>query len=289
MSHRRVALSVGLFIIVTSVLILISFMYVIEKKGLFESQTQYKLIANNAEDIEVGMPILFSGFEIGQVDKLALYEDGEVLITISVPKHNTKWMRSDAVFTLDKPLIGKPKITLTSSMQSSPLNTQSISRMQIKDGINEIISNIQPVVLELQNIVSNINGLSSSFSDLNASSASASELAASNLLRSTISTFNLALSDIRSLVQNTDKGISEVRSDIIKPVNNNIKELDAIFKDINSKLKEIDNTVRIIGQSDKDITTFKDEMNVLLKEVTELSTRINSVIGEEPKKNIELP
>ena len=289
MSHRRVALSVGLFIIVTSVLILISFMYVIEKKGLFESQTQYKLIANNAEDIEVGMPILFSGFEIGQVDKLALYEDGEVLITISVPEHNTKWMRSDAVFILDKPLIGKPKITLTSSMQSSPLNVQSISRMQIKDGINEIISNIQPVVLELQNIVSNVNGLSSSFSDLNASSASASELAASNLLRSTISTFNLALSDIRSLVQNTDKGISEVRSDIIKPAKNNMKELDTILKDVNSKLKEIDNTVRIIGQSDKDIASFKDEMNVLLKEVTELSTRINSVIGAEPKKSIELP
>ena len=287
MSHRRIALSVGFFIIITSVLILITFMYVIEKKGLFESHTQYRLIATNAEDIEVGMPILFSGFEIGQVDKLSLYENGEVLITISVPEHNKKWMRSDAEFTLDKPLIGKPKVTLTSSMKNSPLNTKSITRMQIKDGINEIITNIQPVVLELQNIVSNVNSLSSSFSDENTSSSS--ELSSSNLLRSTISSFNLALTDIRSLVQNTDKGISEVRSDIIKPANSSMKELDVILKDINSKLKEIDQTVRVIGRSDKDITTFKDEMNVLLKEVTELSTRINSVIGEEPKKSIELP
>lgn len=287
MSHRRIALSVGLFIIVTSVLVLITFIYVIEKKGLFESQTQYRLIATDAEDIEVGMPILFSGFEIGQVDRLALYENGEVLITISVPEHNKKWMRSDAEFILDKPLIGKPKITLTSSMQNPPLNTQSISRMKIKDGINEIISNIQPVVLELQNIVSNVNSLSSSFSDDNASSPS--ELASSNLLRSTLASFNLALADIRSLIQNTDEGISEVRSDIIKPANSNMQELDLMLKDINSKLKEIDQTVRIIGRSDKDIATFKEEVNVLLKEVTELSTRINSVIGEEPKKSIELP
>lgn len=287
MSHRRIALSVGLFIIVTSVLVLITLFYVIEKKGLFESQTQYRLIATDAEDIEVGMPILFSGFEIGQVDRLALYENGEVLITISVPEHNTKWMRSDAEFILDKPLIGKPKITLTSSMQNPPLNTQSISRMKIKDGINEIISNIQPVVLELQNIVSNVNSLSSSFSDDNASSPS--KLASSNLLRSTLASFNLALADIRSLIQNTDEGISEVRSDIIKPANSNMQKLDLMLKDINTKLKEIDQTVRIIGRSDKDIATFKEEVNFLIKEVTELSTRINSVIGEEPKKSIELP
>ena len=289
MSHRRIALSVGFFIIVTSILILVSFIYVIEKKGLFESQMQYQLIAKNAEDIEEGMPILFSGFEIAQVDKLALYENGEVLITISVPKHNTKWVRSDAQFILDKPLIGKPKIIMTSSMQTPPLKQQEILRIQIKDGIDDVITNIQPVVLELQNIVSNVNMLSSSFSDENASRQASSTTPQPNLLRTTISTLNAALEDIRSLVQNTDKGVSEVRSDIIKPANANMKELDLMLKDVNSKLREIDKTVRVIGQSDKDINSFKDEMKVMLEEVSELSTRINSMIGEEPKKSIELP
>ena len=286
MSHRRIAFSVGLFIIITSVLILVSFLYIIEKKGLFESQTRYQLIAKNAEDIEEGMPILFSGFEIGQVDKLELYENGEVLITISVPEHNIKWMRSDALFVLDKPLIGSPKITLTSSMHNPPLNQKEIVRIQIRDGINDIITNIQPVVLELQNIVSNVNLLSSSFSDQNRSTTGE---APHNLLRTTISNLNLALEDIRSLVQNTNRGISEVRSDIIKPVNTNMQELDGILKDINSKLNEIDNTVKIIGKSDKDIVYFKDEMKVWLEEVTELSTRINTMIGEQPQKNIDLP
>jgi len=310
-SYRRIVLSVGIFIIVSSILILISLFYVIEKKGGFEKQVYYKLIAKNAEEIEEGMPILFSGFEIGQVDKLSLYENGEVLIRIKIAEHNTKWIRSDALFLLEKPLIGKSKITLTSSMKSPPLNEKTILRMQIKDGINEVISNIQPVVVELQNIVRNVDIISSSLADHNASFQMSlkhlenfsNRLAGSPDLLHTftgntrsakefhqsITTLNAALKDLRSLVQNTDEGISEVRQDIIQPANSNMQELEAILKDIRSKLKEMDQTVKAIGQSDKDISYFKDEMRVWLDEVTELSTRINAMIGEKPQENIELP
>lgn len=311
MSYRNIALSVGFFIIISAVMITVSLFYIIEKKGVFEAQTQYKLLAKDAEDIAEGMPILFSGFEIGQVERLSLYDNGEVLVIISIPEHNTKWVRSDSLFTLDKPLIGKPKITLNSSMQNPPLNTKTISRMQIKDGINEVISNIQPVVAELQNIVRNANILTSSLSDQNASFQTSlthfekfsNKLADSPDLLYTmtgngqsaekfhdaIATLDLALKDIRALVQNTHGGISEIRSDIIKPANASMQELQLIFKDINSKLKAIDQTVTVIGQSDKDIAFLKDEMRVWLEEVTELSTRINTMIGKDPEENIELP
>lgn len=311
MSYRRIVLSVGIFIIVSSILILISLFYVIEKKGGFETQVHYKLIAKNAEEVEVGMPILFSGFEIGQVDELSLYENGEVLILIKIAEPNTKWIRSDAVFLLEKPLIGKSKITLTSSMKSPPLNEKTILRMHIKDGINEVISNIQPVVVELQNIVRNVDIISASLADHNASfqmSLTHLENFSNRLSNSpdllytftgntqsakqfhaSISTLNSALEDMRSLVQNTDKGISEIRSDIIKPANVNMQELELILKDIRQKLKEIDETVKVVGQSDQDILYFKDEMRVWLDEVTELSTRINTMIGDKPQENIELP
>jgi phospholipid/cholesterol/gamma-HCH transport system substrate-binding protein len=311
MPYRRIVLSVGIFIIISAVLILVSLFYVIEKKGVFEAQSHYKLLAKDAEDIAEGMPILFSGFEIGQVDSLSLYDNGEVLIIISIPQHNTKWVRSNSVFTLDKPLIGKPKITLTSSMTSPPLDEKIITRMQIKDGINEIITNIQPVISELQNIVRNVNILTASLSDHNASFQTSlvhlekfsNRLADSPDLLHTMTgneqsakkfheaiiTLDLALEDLRSLVQNTDQGISEIRSDIISPANANMQELQLIFKDINAKLKAIDQTVKVIGQSDKEIAFLKDEMRVWLEEVTELSTRINTMISDDPKENIELP
>ena len=94
---------------------------------------------------------------------------------------------------------------------------------------------------------------------------------------------------MNSLVKNTDDGISEIREDIIKPVNLNMEELQLILTDIRSKLKNIDDMVKAVGQSDKDIIYFKEEMRVWLDEVTDLSSRINTMIGDKPQENIELP
>ncbi len=311
MSHRKIALSVGFFIIVSSILILISLAYVINKKGVFEPKINYTLIAKNAQDIEEGMPIFFSGFEIAQVKDLRLDERGEVLITISVPEHNTKWIRSGSIFTLEKPLIGKAQITLSASMNSRLINPKSLIRMQRDDGIDELISNIRPLTIELRSVLKNLNSISQDLADENASFQStlsninkfSNKLSSSDNLLHTltgdrksakelhqaIKNLNLALTEFKALTLNTNKGISEIRNDLIKPANSNLKELDLIFKDINTKLKEIDNTVKIIGQSDKDIAYLKDEMKVWLEEVNELSTRINSIIGEKEQEEIILP
>ncbi len=311
MPYNRIVLSVGLFILVTSILIVASLVYVINKKGMFEPHTQYRFIASNAENIEKGMPILFSGFEVGQVKDLGLHESGQVLITISVPQHNKKWLRSGALFVLENPLIGKAKITVKSSMDNPPLEEDILLRMHIKDGINEIITNIQPVVLELQSIVSNIDTLSGSLADKNASfqtsldhiesfsqklATSPSILASvtgtqqsADELNQAIAKLNLALDDIRAIVKNADSGVSELRKDIIQPASADIKELSFILKDVRQKLASMDKVVAALGDSDKDIGYFKDEMKVLIDEMGEISTRVNAIINEEVPKDVILP
>ena len=311
MPHRKIVLSVGFFILLTTILIIISLVYVIEKKGVFEAQKTYKLIAEDAEEIEVGMPVLFSGFEIGQVSNLGLHENGEVLVTISIPEHNTKWVRSGALFILEKPLIGKSKITLRSVMSNPPLDGDIILRMSIQDGINEIISNIQPVVVELQSIVSNVNALSHSLADENASfqgslknvedfssrlSSSPSLLVSltgneksAKELHEAVSNLNIALKDVQSVIKNTDEGVSELREDIIKPSSLSIKELGLILKDVHEKLRRMDKTIDTLADSHTDIKYFKNEMKVLLDEMSEISTRVNTIIGEESTEHVELP
>lgn len=311
MPHRKIVLSVGFFILLSTLLIILSLIYLINKKGVFETHKQYQLIAKDAENIEKGMAVLFSGFEIGNVSDLGLDDKGEVLVTISIPEHNTKWVRVGSVFALENPLIGKAKITLNSDMKNPPLVQGAVLRMQIKDGINEIISNIQPVILELQSIVSNINTLSISLADSNASfqrsmdnmQGFSSQLANSpNLLHSitgdknsaqelhaAIINLNLALQDFQHLVKNTDGGISEIREDIIKPASVNMKELESILKDIREKLRLLHKTVKVLGKSHQDINYFKDEMKVLLDEMNELSTEVNAIIGEKGTEDVQLP
>jgi len=311
MAHNKIVLSVGFFILLSSILIIISLLYVINKKGMFEPRIQYQLIASNAENIEKGMPILFSGFEIGQVEDLGLHENGEVLITVSVPKYNIKWLRSGALFILENPLIGKAKITVKSSMNNPPLEEGVILRMHIKDGINEIITNIHPVVLELQSIVSNINALSHSLSDQNASfqtslkhidtfsgklASSPSVLASVTgdqhsavELQKAITSLNLVLKDIRSIIENANTGVTELRKDIIQPASSDIRELGLILKDVRHKLKSVDKLINTLANSDQDIKYFKDEMKVLLDEMNDISTRVNSIIGKESQENVVLP
>ncbi len=311
MSYSKIALSVGIFVLISSLLILISLLYVIEKKGVFEKQVYYKLICENAQEIEEGMPILFSGFEIAQVDELSLYENGEVLILIKVPQSNTKWIRSDALFILEKPLIGNPKIILNSSMSKPPLSAKVISRVQIKEGINELISDAQPLILELQSIVKNVNILSTSLSDKDASFQGllknlekfSSDLADSpdllysftknpqsaSQLHQAISQLNASLKSINTLSLNANEGVHEVRHDIIKPANANMQELKLILKDINSKLNEIDGTFKLIGQSDEDIERLKSELGLVLEETKSLSIKINEILGDKPQENITLP
>lgn len=311
MPNKKILTSVGIFILLSSFLILVTLFYVINKKGAFETHQQYKLISNNAEEIEKGMPILFSGFEIGQVSDLGLDDKGEVIITLSVPQHNTKWIRQGSRFILEKPLIGKAKITLSSSMKNPILPEGIILRMQIKDGINEAISNIQPIISELQNIVGNIHFLTNSFTDNNESFQKSlhnverlsSKLSTSQSLLSSVTgdkksgqhldtsiqNLNLLLTDLRSIIKNADGGVSEVRADIIAPTSQSIKQTNEILNDIAQKLKTMDKTVQALGNSDQDIKYFKDEMKVLIDEMGELSNKVNSLLGEEGEENIELP
>ncbi|PHR55613.1 MAG: hypothetical protein COA44_10215 [Arcobacter sp.] len=311
MPNQKILTSVGIFILLSSFLILVTLLYVIEKKGAFEAHKQYKLIAHNAEEIEKGMPILFSGFEIGQVSDLGLNEKGEVIISLSIPEHNTKWVRQGSRFILEKPLIGKAKITLNSSMNKPPLPEGAVLRMQIKDGINEAISNIQPIISELQNIVGNIHFLSNSLTDNNQSFQKAlhnvenfsSKLSkAPSLLASvtgdqrsakeldeSLHNLNLVLSDLHSIIKNADDGVSEFRQDLIQPASTGIKQGNEILKDLRYKLRLMDKTVQALAESDQDINYFKDEMKVLIDEMGELSNKVNALLGKEGEENVELP
>ncbi|MDF1882188.1 hypothetical protein JHD50_12910 [Sulfurimonas sp. MAG313] len=311
MSHNKIVFSVGLFILSISILILISLVYVIEKKGIFEVHKKYQLISKNGENIDKGMPILFSGFEIAQVNELALDDNGEVLITISVAKHNLKWLRRNSQFILEKPLIGTAIIVLKSDMAQPALNEKVISRLHIKDGINEIISNVQPLILDLHSIVTNINTLSHSLADKNASFQSSlnhiqtlsSKLASSPslldsltgdkqsslLLHEVIRNLNRTLIDMQGIIKNANHSISSSQKNIIEPASSGIKEMDLILKDVHKKLRNMDKLVTNISNSHTEIQYFKDEMKVLLDEMKEISTKVNSIIGEEGSQDVELP
>ena len=91
---KKTEFKVGLFIVITSALIIAAVGYLAYSKGFFTREYIYTLSSKTGEDISEGMPVLFSGFKIGRVETVELNDQGLLLIKIRVPEQHTKWIRS---------------------------------------------------------------------------------------------------------------------------------------------------------------------------------------------------
>src|SRR3990172_7112424 len=118
---QKTELKVGLFLIISTMLIALSIGYVAYKKGFFAKVHTFTLSSKSGEELTEGMPVVFSGFKIGVVHALELSDDGSVLIKIKVPERHVKWMRADSTFIVNKPLIGSPRIVVVTKNLRSPL------------------------------------------------------------------------------------------------------------------------------------------------------------------------
>ncbi len=87
-----------------------------DKKGFFDDHINFFFTTSNASSFFVGMPINFSGFEIGAITHLELTDKGEVKITFRIQERHHKWICEDTLLMLEKPLIGSPTITAITSL-----------------------------------------------------------------------------------------------------------------------------------------------------------------------------
>ena len=89
---------VGLFIVCTAVLLAAALLYLAAGKGVFETVHTFTLSSRSGDGFTEGMPVDFSGFNIGKVQSLELDDKGIVLIKIKIPDRHVKWIRSDSTF-----------------------------------------------------------------------------------------------------------------------------------------------------------------------------------------------
>ena len=76
---------VGLFIVLTAIVILLSLLYLAYEKGFFEKVFTFTLSSKSGDGFTEGMPVVISGFNIGKVHALELNDKGIVLIRIKIP------------------------------------------------------------------------------------------------------------------------------------------------------------------------------------------------------------
>ncbi len=280
---KKTAFKVGLFVIITSVLIIASGIYLAYSKGFFTREYIFTLSSKSGEDLTEGMPVLFSGFKIGRVESLELDDQGFLLIRIKIPERHVKWIRSNSTFSLYKPLIGSSRLIVTTPNLTSPeLSPKTIPEIVIINDINETIKKVQPTLVKLDSVVTNIEKITTTL----ANKGSLIEMATGD--SESAKSVNESLKKVRDILVKTDE---QVYGD-----NGALPLIRKILKDVIVKLEKLntalDNVVKIsadTADSTKDLKLLRAEIDAAVNSIGKLVKDLDRIIPSKKEPEIKLP
>ncbi len=302
----KIEFKVGLFVIVTTLLIIGSIGYVAYKKGIFEEVRTFTLSSKSGEELTEGMPVVFSGFKIGVVHSLELSENGSVLIKIRVPERHVKWVRSNSRFIVNKPFIGSSRIVvLTDDLSSPVLSKEKVPDVATANDINEAIKKLQPMFEEVNKVVANVEKVTANLADPQGD--------VRKILRNseqvTAGIDSILKDDVREILKNSEQVTARVDS-ILTKVDTMAAKTDEtmygkegllplvrkILEDLLVKLGKIDvaldNVVKIsadTADSTKDLKLLRSEIDTTVNSINDLVKEINRKIPFKEKPEIKLP
>lgn len=302
----KIELKVGLFIIVTTLLIIGSVGYVAYKKGVFEEVRTFTLSSKSGEELTEGMPVVFSGFKIGVVHTLELSDNGSVIIKIRVPERHVKWIRSNSRFIVNKPFIGSSRIVvLTDDLSSPVLSKEKVPEVATANDINEAIKKLQPMFEEVNKVVANVEKVTADLADPQGD--------VRKILRNseqiTAGVDSILKDDVREILKNSEQITARVDS-ILTKVDTMAAKTDEtmygkegllplvrkILEDLLVKLGKIDaaldNVVKIsadTADSTTDLKLLRSEIDATVNSINNLVKEINRKIPFKEKHEIKLP
>jgi len=310
-SYNKIKLSVGLFVITIFIIVATLLILLLDKKGTFNKRYSYYFTADTANSFNVGMPLKFSGFNIGEIDKISLKNNGAVDMIFSVDEENIKWVSQGSILMIKKPLIGSSHIELYTALGNPPLAENSTLTLYMSDDINDMISKFEPVLEKFTSIITNIdlltNSLSQKDSDFyytmknirtittkiaNDGSILTSITGDKKSTKKLINSLDLmkdVMIEIHIIAKEVNKITASLNGDIIQPSSNTIKELELIMKDVKQKLQVLEGTVNAVGSYDKDLVELKDQISLGVAKSNQIMDKVDSIMQSESSSKVLLP
>jgi phospholipid/cholesterol/gamma-HCH transport system substrate-binding protein len=302
---------VGLFIVSTTVIILASLLYLANEKGFFAQVYTFTLSSKSGDGLTEGMPVVFSGFNIGKVSALELNDKGIVLIKIKIAQRHVKWVKADSSFILYRPLIGAARIdVVTNNLNSPALSEDKIVAMETINDINDAITKVQPLLEKITTIADNLERLSNNLAnpkgDLNLILGNAQKITTTlstkkSLLEMAVSdeesvkSIHEALRKIKDIVNKIDKMADKTDTQLYGK-EGTLPNINIILKDIAGKLKKLDMTVDNINKISqdasegmKDFRMLRSDIDDAVNAIDNVVKRLDSLISSKKKPEFKLP
>jgi phospholipid/cholesterol/gamma-HCH transport system substrate-binding protein len=165
---NKLHLKVGIFTASVLVLGAAFLLYLLHTHGYFQTKYRLQLAAASADGVAPGVPITFSGIELGQVTTLGLNDGGGIVIQAELPPRNAKWLKSGSSFILDKPVVGGARIRVETPHLDAPALPDNSTMLLLISDINKEI----PVLVErVKSILANVEHLTRKEGEFNATLA----------------------------------------------------------------------------------------------------------------------
>jgi phospholipid/cholesterol/gamma-HCH transport system substrate-binding protein len=162
---NKLHFKVGLFTAASLLLAGIFVVYLLHARGFFEKTFHLQLAAASADGVAPGVPVVFSGIEIGRVTTLGLNDDGGIIIRAEFLERNAKWLKETSTFTLDKPFVGGAKIRVDSPDLDAPALPDNSTMLLLTSDISK---EIPALVERVKAILANVEHLTRKDGEINA-------------------------------------------------------------------------------------------------------------------------
>jgi phospholipid/cholesterol/gamma-HCH transport system substrate-binding protein len=302
---------------ITTLLITASIGYVAYKKGVFSKVYIYTLSSETGENLTEGMPVVFWGFNIGQVSSMELTEQG-VLIQIKIPERNNRVIRANSKFVLDKPLLGASRIIVTTdNLNDPPLSEKVFPELTVSNDINELIKRIQPIAEKLDRIAASVAAITANLEDpqgevrrilKNVETVTANFSKKESLLEMAVGTKESVksiqdiLNNVRDMTIRMDgilkrvdtlagKGDEEIygRDGVFPLVRNILRDLLAKLAKIDITLDNLNKVSGEAADSTKDLKLLRNNLDETVTAIGILVDSLDRIIPFQDKPEIKLP
>ena len=277
-------IKVGLFVVCTTIIICLSLFYLAREKGFFEIVHTFTLSSKSGDGFTQGMPVVFSGFDIGKVQALELDDKGVVLIKIKIPQRHVKWIRTDSTFILYRPLIGVPRIVVTTdNLNSKPMPKDKITEVETVNDINDAIDKIQPLLEKITQIAENLERLSGKI-DAMASKTDEQVFAKEG----TIPQINKILKDVNGKLEKLNEQVFS-NDGTLSQVNKIIRDVAGKLEKLNTTVDNINKISTETAEGMKDFRTLRSNIDDTVKALDNVSKEIDALISMKKEPEIKVP
>ncbi len=295
---NKLHFKVGLFAFTALALGAAFLVYLLHARGFFDRPFQLQLAASTADGVAPGVPITFSGIEIGQVAALGLNDGGGIIIRAEIPARHAKWLKVDSTFTLDKPIVGGAKIRVDSPLPGAPSLPDNSTMLLVTSDISKEI----PVLVErVKAILANVEHLTRRDGEINATLANAQTITGRmtgeyGVLEGVLGSpekaraMNDSLDKTRALITKLD-GIA-LKADEWLFANNGVAEhtreslaqVRLMLNDAQSSLKKADVVMKNAVDISANVRDGTQDFGKLRTEIDDAVRKTNSLVNELNKK-----